>query len=51
MDTSAVQRVASRPTRDILVTRSLDGDRSFAGFGKVLHQGITIMLRVSHCTW
>lgn len=29
---SAVQRV-SAPTRDILVTRSLDGDRTFAGFG------------------
>ena len=34
VDTSAVQRV-ERPTRDILVTRSPEGDREFAGFGKV----------------
>eukprot|EP00887_Chlorella_sp_A99_P008134 scaffold12.g8134.t1 len=33
VDTSHVQRSA-RPTRDVLVTRSLDGDRTFAGFGK-----------------
>ncbi|KAL4432540.1 hypothetical protein ABPG77_000477 [Micractinium sp. CCAP 211/92] len=33
VDTSAVQRV-DRPTRDILVVRSPDGDREFAGFGK-----------------
>lgn len=34
MDTSGVQRVG-QPTRDILVTRRPDGDRVFAGFGKV----------------
>lgn len=34
VDTGAVQRV-DRPTRDILVVRSPDGDREFAGFGKV----------------
>lgn len=34
MDTGGVQRV-QHPTRDILVTRRPDGDRVFAGFGKV----------------
>ena len=34
VDTSGVQRVG-RPTRCILVTRRPDGDRVFAGFGKV----------------
>lgn len=34
MDTNGLQRVV-RPTRDILVTRKPDGDRVFAGFGKV----------------
>lgn len=33
VDTSAVQRVI-QPTRDVLVTRTEDGDRVFAGFGK-----------------
>jgi fructokinase len=28
-----LQRVDGRPTRDVLVTRSADGDRVFAGFG------------------
>lgn len=32
VDTKYVQR-NSHPTRDVLVTRSLDGDRTFAGFG------------------
>lgn len=32
MDVQYVQR-NSKPTRDVLVTRSLDGDREFAGFG------------------
>ncbi|GAB4823544.1 hypothetical protein N2152v2_010590 [Parachlorella kessleri] len=34
VDTSHIQLEEDRPTRDILVTRSLDGDRTFAGFGK-----------------
>ncbi len=33
MDLSAVKRTP-QPTRDVLVTRSLDGDRTFSGFGK-----------------
>ena len=33
VDVSYIQRV-KQPTRDVLVTRSLDGDREFAGFGK-----------------
>lgn len=33
IDLSAVVRT-SQPTRDVLVTRSMDGDRTFAGFGK-----------------
>lgn len=32
VDTSAVQ-MTEKPTRDVLVTRSLDGDRQFSGFG------------------
>jgi fructokinase len=32
VDTTYIQR-NSHPTRDVLVTRSLDGDRTFAGFG------------------
>jgi fructokinase len=32
VDTEYIQR-NSHPTRDVLVTRSLDGDRAFAGFG------------------
>lgn len=32
VDTEYVQR-NTHPTRDVLVTRSLDGDRTFAGFG------------------
>lgn len=32
MDTAYIQR-NNHPTRDVLVTRSLDGDRTFAGFG------------------
>ncbi|KAK9816807.1 hypothetical protein WJX72_005293 [[Myrmecia] bisecta] len=32
VDLSAVQRV-KQPTRDVLVTRSLEGDRTFSGFG------------------
>ncbi len=31
---SHVQLVEGRPTRDILVTRSVGGDRHFSGFGK-----------------
>jgi hypothetical protein len=34
VDTSHVEVIKGRPTRDILVTRSLEGDRTFAGFGK-----------------
>lgn len=33
IDLSAVERT-SHPTRDVLVERSMDGDRNFAGFGK-----------------
>ncbi|KAI8104393.1 hypothetical protein M9434_002951 [Picochlorum sp. BPE23] len=33
VDVRYVQRV-KQPTRDVLVTRSLEGDREFAGFGK-----------------
>lgn len=32
VNVDAVQRV-SQPTRDVLVERSVDGDRNFAGFG------------------
>lgn len=32
--THHVQILPDYPTRDVLVTRSLDGDRTFAGFGK-----------------
>lgn len=35
VNVDAVERV-SQPTRDVLVVRALDGDRTFAGFGKVL---------------
>lgn len=38
IDLSAVART-SQPTRDVLVTRSLDGDRTFAGFGKAKANG------------
>lgn len=33
MDATFIQRV-DHPTRDVLVTRTLDGDREFAGFGQ-----------------
>lgn len=33
VDCSAIQ-IIDKPTRDVLVTRSLTGDREFAGFGK-----------------
>lgn len=33
VDTSLVQRVSGAPTRDVLVTRTADGERTFAGFG------------------
>lgn len=39
IDLSAVFRT-SQPTRDVLVTRSLDGDRTFAGFGKAKANGV-----------
>ncbi|MCS6813160.1 MAG: carbohydrate kinase [Cyanobacteria bacterium] len=32
VETTGVQRHATAPTRQVLVTRSLDGDRTFAGF-------------------
>lgn len=32
--TEYIQLLKDHPTRDVLVTRSLDGDRTFAGFGK-----------------
>jgi fructokinase len=35
VETTHIQR-NSHPTRDVLVTRSLDGDRHFAGFGNAL---------------
>lgn len=34
MNVEFVERVV-QPTRDVLVVRSHDGDRTFAGFGKV----------------
>ena len=34
MNVDAVERVP-QPTRDVMVVRSHDGDREFAGFGKV----------------
>lgn len=34
VDTTAVQRHSSAPTRKVYVTRSLSGDRQFAGFGQ-----------------
>ena len=37
VDTSHIQR-SGHPTRDVLVTRSLDGDRTFAGFSKPTDQ-------------
>lgn len=33
VNVNAVQRLP-HPTRDVLVVRALDGDRTFAGFGK-----------------
>lgn len=36
VNVDAVSRVR-QPTRDVLVVRALDGDRTFAGFGKVRH--------------
>lgn len=33
VDTSLIQRVPGKPTRDVLVTRTEDGERTFAGFG------------------
>jgi len=34
VDTTGVQRHPTAPTRQVYVVRDLDGDRSFAGFGK-----------------
>ncbi|AFZ23920.1 sugar kinase, ribokinase [Cylindrospermum stagnale PCC 7417] len=34
VDTTGVQRHATAPTRQVYVVRDLDGDRTFAGFGK-----------------
>ncbi|NJL60917.1 MAG: carbohydrate kinase [Methylacidiphilales bacterium] len=34
VDTTGVQRHATAPTRQVYVVRSLNGDRSFAGFGE-----------------
>jgi fructokinase len=35
VDTSGVQRHATAPTRQVYVTRSLEGERHFAGFGNI----------------
>ncbi|NJM88056.1 MAG: carbohydrate kinase [Hydrococcus sp. RU_2_2] len=35
VDTSGVQRHATAPTRQVYVTRSLEGERNFAGFGNI----------------
>jgi fructokinase len=35
VDTTGVQRHPTAPTRQVYVTRSLSGDRNFAGFGEV----------------
>ncbi len=47
IDLSAVFRT-SQPTRDVLVTRSLDGDRTFAGFGKAKANGVVFNCFPSH---
>jgi fructokinase len=33
VDTTGVQSITAHPTRSVLVLRSMDGDRTFAGFG------------------
>lgn len=39
VDTSLVQRISGAPTRDVLVTRTADGERTFAGFGAAAVDG------------